>query len=90
MIGRFRKLPVVVEAVQWLGEVNCAEVFAFMDTTHPEDELDHSEIYIQTLEGTMTAVPGDWIVKGVEEEFYPCKPSIFALTYEAVLPHHAE
>lgn len=39
-------------------------------------------IEIQTLEGTMLAVPGDWIIKGVKGEFYPCKPDIFAATYE--------
>jgi len=39
---------------------------------------------IQTLEGTMTASPGDWIIKGVQGEFYPCKPDIFEQTYEAV------
>lgn len=43
-------------------------------------------IEIDTLEGTMLARPGDWIIKGVKGEFYPCKPDIFAATYEAVQP----
>lgn len=39
-------------------------------------------IEIDTLEGTMLALPGDWIIRGVKGEFYPCKPDIFAATYE--------
>lgn len=43
-------------------------------------------IAIETLEGTMKAIPGDWIIRGVKGEFYPCKPDIFAATYESVTP----
>ena len=42
------------------------------------------ELFIPTLEGTMTASPGDWIIKGIKSEFYPCKPDIFEATYERV------
>ena len=42
------------------------------------------ELYIPTLEGTHTAKPGDWIIRGVKGEFYPCKPDIFAATYDKV------
>jgi hypothetical protein len=79
----YRKKPVVVEAVRWDGG-NCDEVFAFLGMPHPDDELDHSQIHIPTLEGTMTASPGDWLIRGVKGEFYPCKPDIFAATYELV------
>lgn len=41
-------------------------------------------IYVPTLEGSMFAAPGDWIIRGVQGEFYPCKPDIFAATYEPV------
>lgn len=41
-----------------------------------------SQLLIETLEGTHEAAPGDWIIKGVKGEFYPCKPDIFALTYD--------
>ena len=58
---KFRKKPVVIDAVQ-------TDV----------------ELKIPTLEGEMTASPGDWIITGVKGERYPCKPDIFALTYEAV------
>lgn len=83
-MARYRKKPIEIEAVQWIGEQNCAEAFGFLGLEHPEDELDHSEIHIDTLEGTMTAQQGDWIIRGVAGEFYPCKPDIFAATYEAV------
>ena len=81
---RFRKKPVEIEAVQWLGDPNCWEVFDFLGIDHPEDETDHSMIHIPTLEGTMTARPGDWIIRGVQNELYPCKPEIFEATYEPV------
>lgn len=45
---------------------------------------DYAEWEIRTLEGTMLASPGDWIIRGVEGEIYPCKPSVFATTYEPV------
>jgi hypothetical protein len=82
---RFRKKPVVIEAVQWHGESNCQEVFDFLGLDHPEDEMDHGEIHIHTLEGIMSAQPGDWIIQGVQGEHYPCKPDIFAVTYEEVV-----
>jgi hypothetical protein len=47
--------------------------------------LDEDEQLIETLEGSMKASPGDWIIKGVEGEMYPCKPSIFRQTYEEVI-----
>jgi len=91
---KFRKIPVVIEAIQWTGE-NLDEVLAFTGK-HPRwDEwfasfeeyearvrLDGGVFKILTLEGTHDATPGDWIIKGVAGEFYPCKPHIFAATYE--------
>ena len=91
---KYRKKPVVIEAVQWTGE-NLAEVLAFTGK-HPDwdkwfDSFEQYEDYvrvdgsvfkIKTLEGTMAASPGDWIIKGVNGEFYPCKPDVFAATYE--------
>jgi hypothetical protein len=52
--------------------------------SEPGNESYHNgtDIYIPTLEGTMLATVGDWIIRGVKGEFYPCKPDIFALTYE--------
>ena len=83
----FRKKPVVIEAVQWSGK-NSAEIEAFVGSPQRWETWkqfeEWSEIRIPTLEGTMVATKGDWIVKGVKGEFYPCKPDIFEATYESV------
>lgn len=85
-MGQYRKKPVVIEAVQWTGE-NVAEVDAFIGDGL-EDNDDGAKpgqpISIETLEGVMTAQVGDWIIRGVKGELYPCKPDIFEATYEAV------
>lgn len=79
MIGKFRKKPVVIEAIRFNGE-NFADVGRFMGgALHTRDMTD---VIIHTLEGEMTASPGDWIIKGVKGELYPCKPDIFDQTYE--------
>lgn len=78
---KFRKKPVVIEAVRWTGE-NKAEIAAFCPGVEIGPVTDWA--YIRTLGGRITALPGDWIIKGVRGEFYPCKPEIFAVTYEAV------
>ena len=83
MARAYRKKPVVVEAVQWTGE-NHAEMCEFID---PEVfEIKPKEgLIIHTLEGNHHASPGDYIIKGVNGEFYPCKPDIFAKTYEPAI-----
>lgn len=83
---KFRKKPVVIDAVQFDGE-NRREVLSFVYPDLSEDALRGAEIMklpvvISTLEGDMTASPGDWIIKGVKGEFYPCKPDVFTATYE--------
>lgn len=75
---KFRKKPVVVEALKWDGE-NTDEVSWFL---HCDPVPRQAPILIETLEGEMTAQVGDWIIKGVKGEFYPCKPDIFEATYE--------
>ena len=81
MAKAYRKKPVVVEAVQWTGE-NHAEMCEFID---PEafEIIPRIGLVIHTLEGDHHASPGDYIIKGVNGEFYPCKPDIFAKTYES-------
>ena len=74
----YRKKPIPVEAIQWFepGDERAigAPVLSTPSTSgHP---------YIPTLEGPMQVTPGDWIIRGVLGEFYPCKPDVFALTYE--------
>lgn len=86
-VGRYRKKPVVVEALRYVPGETCQDVAAFMGVEHHEaDCYDDAEWIISTLEGEMVASPGDWVIKGVQGEFYPCKPDIFEATYEEVLP----
>lgn len=79
---KYRKRPVVIEAMQY-SAATCADICRWMDAEHrPDDECGVGPLYIPTLEGMMEASPGDFIVRGVKGEFYPCKPDIFALTNE--------
>ena len=93
---KFRKKPVVIEAIKWTVK-NHRETFNFIDSKkldspiEPSGEnfyIDHSKVngglVIKTLEGEHIASIGDWIIKGVSGEYYPCKPDIFEQTYEAV------
>lgn len=74
---KFRKKPVVIEAVQWTGS-NKSDVALLGGRGRWVGDT----LLVETLEGTMQAVPGDWIIKGIKGEFYPCKPDIFEATYE--------
>lgn len=81
---KFKKKPVVIEAVQWSGN-NMDEVLK-LDKQRGimyYDEIS-KVLEMETLEGTMTASVGDWIIQGVQGEIYPCKPDIFKETYELV------
>ena len=87
LVKLYRKRPVVVEAYQVPPEGDeCSEdMVAFLGRSDREIESQHDgSILIHTLEGVMTASPGDYIIRGVHGEFYPCKPDIFEATYEAV------
>jgi hypothetical protein len=84
-MAKFRKKPVVIEAVQWNG-ANHLITETFMKGSGATIDYSQSKlgvIQIPTLEGVMTAQAGDWIIKGVQGEFYPCKPDIFEQTYES-------
>jgi len=80
---KFRKKPVVIEAVKWTGD-NFNRIRDFIGQSHPIHQLGDDRLGIDTLEGVMTASLGDWIIRGVKGEFYPCKPDIFNATYEPV------
>jgi hypothetical protein len=82
----FRKKPVVIEAIKWTGE-NADEVQTFLHNGHKPFAAGWVKgryVEIGTLEGLMVASIGDWIIRGVKDEFYPCKPDIFDQTYEPV------
>lgn len=80
-MAKYRKKPVVIDAVQWTGN-NFEEIHEFVSTGDLGFDFDSNEMMIYTLEGKMTASPGDYIIRGVEGEYYPCKPDIFDKTYE--------
>lgn len=85
---RYRKKPVEIDAIQWTPSDVCQivvdEFFAESETSEAIHWRSGDVIYIRTLEGLMLAAPGDWIIKGIKGEFYPCKPDIFEATYEPV------
>jgi energy-converting hydrogenase Eha subunit B len=76
---RYRKKPIIIEAIQWTGK-NLSEITAFMPTGFLQGEA----IAVPTLEGTMMASPGDYLIRGIRGEFYPCKADIFLKTYDLV------
>ena len=82
-MAKYQKKPVVIEAVQYLNtKVGIADVLRFVQTPSVGVFSDH--LTVSTIEGTMRADPGDWIICGVKGEYYPCKPDIFELSYEPV------
>lgn len=96
---RFRKKPVEIEAIQWTGD-NIHDVLEFCNSDERWKTGIISQNFggptighvpammmldIPTLEGTMTASRGDWIIRGVRGELYPCKPDIFKETYDEVV-----
>ena len=87
MIQRFRKKPVVIEAYLFTGTE--ASMNGLVDWISSHGAMfsrwgeNHCRIGIRTLEGLMEVSSGDYVIRGVKGEFYPCKPDIFAATYEA-------
>ena len=82
-MAKFIKKPVAVEAVKWVGD-NLTEVskFCIKGDAYIEDPCGSGEqLVIKTLEGQHMATVGDYIIKGIKGEFYPCKPDIFEATY---------
>ena len=97
----FRKKPVEIQAMQ-LNATTLEAISAWIESgggrARPGEHVtqEHGRnrypfegdlsLFIVTLEGQMRADPGDWVIRGVKGEFYPCKPDIFEATYEAVSP----
>lgn len=93
-VRKYVKKPVVVEAIQWNG-YNWQDITSFCGDSVTFEEIHQRQIsddvftsniflHIKTLEGDMEAKVGDYIIKGVKGEFYPCKPDIFDETYQEV------
>ena len=92
---KYRKKPVVIDAFRWKADRNSEtadqRLLIWASSLHRADLLgplpfrwDEEQLFISTLEGEMAVAPGDWIIRGIQGEFYPCRPDIFAATYEAV------
>jgi len=88
-MAKYRKKPVVIDAIQWTGN-NLKEIINFTGLHESANKWTWQEyekivnekgLKIFTLEGTMNANIGDWIIRGVKGEFYPCKPEQFELLY---------
>jgi hypothetical protein len=85
---RYRKRPVEVEAMRVPFSTDDRELeywgrlSAWLGPGGPWEIVDGGQVAIKTLEGTMVANPGDWIIRGIQNELYPCKPDIFDQTYE--------
>ena len=84
----YRKKPVVIEAIEWDGSTDSTEVIRLFRGVETQREfMDRGSnvfLIIETLEGEHRPSPGDFIIKGIAGEYYPCKPEIFKATYEAV------
>lgn len=91
---QFRKKPVVVEAERFGTYLDAPRICEWIEgnggkatygqSVQPNGHDGPVEVLISTLEGVMTASVGDWIIRGVQGEFYPCKPDIFRATYDSV------
>lgn len=84
-MAKFRKKPVEIDAWLWdesratFNEIGCKMISCYGHSKTPDLM---QELRIKTLEGTMSVNKGDYIIKGVKGEFYPCKPDIFEMTYD--------
>jgi hypothetical protein len=90
---QFRKKPVVIEAVHYIGGGNVEPrgavpdwLWAALEDGTARYVNGREPLLLRTLEGDLTVAPGDWIIRGVKGELYPCKPDIFAATYEPADP----
>ena len=89
-MAKFRKRPVVIEAMQIpldqaLGSLEAwGRLASWLGPDGPWKMTGDGGVNLKTLEGTMRGDPGDWIIRGIKNELYPCEPDIFAATYELV------
>lgn len=86
-VKKYVKKPVIIEAMVFEDSIDClAELSDFMDNQNVRVNYSEAKpkLLIETLEGTMQANEGDYVIKGISGEFYPCKPDIFNKTYEEV------
>jgi hypothetical protein len=82
-MAKYRKKPIVIEAIQFTAEGNSFDLGGLLSEGGHIDFND-GHLLIHTLEGVMRADLNDWIIRGVEGELYPCKPGIFAASYDPI------
>lgn len=82
MINTYIKKPVLIKSVKWEGNVEEIKKLEGINTFYMDK--DSGGLSIETLEGRMMADLGDYVIKGIQGELYPCKPDIFEMTYEVV------
>lgn len=79
---KYRKKPIVVDAMQYTGSLT--NINMLLEFGSPHLSFSNGKIVISTLKGDIIANVRDWIIEGIDGEFYPCKPNIFEKTYEKV------
>lgn len=80
---KYRKKPLIIDAIKYTGK-NIDEILSSIKMSEISTDFTSDDLLIKTLEGEMRARPGDYIIKGIAGEFYPCKPDIFESTYELI------
>ena len=87
-MAKYRKKPIVIEAVEWKGtKQSFDEIIAMgIGSKWKGGEMGSDSFFIETLEGDMKVSKGDFVIKGINGEFYPCKPDIFEKTYDSENP----
>ena len=86
-MAKYRKKPIEIEAVQYDGNFRCLDIFSINEVGNfklGKEEDGSPYLLIPTLEGDMKCSKGDYVIKGIQGEYYPCKPNIFEQTYELV------
>ena len=86
-MAQYRKKPVVIDAIKYDGNFRCLDIFSINEVGKFKlgQEQDGSTfLLIPTLEGDMKCSKGDYVIRGIKGEYYPCKPDIFEATYEIV------
>ena len=81
---RYKTKPVEIEAVKWEATEKSWQEIKSMGCDPLPGEMGSESFFIETLEGKMRASKGDYIIKGLKGEFYPCKPDIFEIKYELI------
>lgn len=86
-MAQYRKKPVVIDAVQYDGNFRCLDIFSIIEVGNirlGKEEDGSPYLLIPTLEGDMKCSKGDYVIRGIQGEYYPCKPDIFEATYEKI------